>query len=168
MSRRLRNMKIIFLAVAVSGLLCVLLARADDNKIIVKRDRISLFKVPLKCPAAPEIGCGSAAKPILLALEHDSRIKEAWLDRTGTKLVVVGPEDSTRDARFEAVKSVLAADQTKPQELEGEEREAAVKQFESGQRLVSSRRSRSIERAAIGDHCGALNQSVAGKASAFG
>ncbi|MFC0425143.1 hypothetical protein, partial [Chryseobacterium scophthalmum] len=30
---------------------------------------ISFYKTPLVCPAAPQIGCGSKAKPVLLSLE---------------------------------------------------------------------------------------------------
>ena len=36
----------------------------------VNSDQISLFRVPLRCGMAPEIGSGSLARPLLVALEH--------------------------------------------------------------------------------------------------
>lgn len=56
----------------------------------VKADLVSLFQVPLQCPAAPEIACGGRARPILLALESDATISEAWVNRAGNMLAVVG------------------------------------------------------------------------------
>lgn len=52
-------------------------------------ERISFYEVPLVCGAAPEIGCGSRAKPALLELENDPAVKEAWLNRQGTAIAVV-------------------------------------------------------------------------------
>src|SRR5262245_61000613 len=45
---------------------------------------VSVYAVEWQCPAAPGIGCGSHAKPILLQLERDSSVSEAWLNRPGT------------------------------------------------------------------------------------
>lgn len=50
---------------------------------------ITFYETPLVCGAAPEIGCGSRAKPVLLALEKNPAIKEAWLNRPGTIIAVV-------------------------------------------------------------------------------
>ncbi len=52
-------------------------------------DRISVFNVSLQCPAAPQIGCGTASKPILLQLEREPAVAEAWLNRAGTQIAVV-------------------------------------------------------------------------------
>ena len=41
----------------------------DSNKS--KGEAISFYKTPLVCNAAPEIGCGSRAKPALLSLEKN-------------------------------------------------------------------------------------------------
>jgi hypothetical protein len=51
-------------------------------------DRVSVFQVGLQCLAAPQIGCGGEAKPILLKLERDSAVREAWLNRAGTLIAV--------------------------------------------------------------------------------
>jgi hypothetical protein len=43
----------------------------------------------LVCGAAPAIGCGSRAKPLLIDLERQAAIEEAWLNRTGTIVAIV-------------------------------------------------------------------------------
>jgi hypothetical protein len=48
------------------------------------QDTVVFYDVPLVCGAAPSIGCGSRAKPLLIDLEQQPPIKEAWLNRTGT------------------------------------------------------------------------------------
>lgn len=50
---------------------------------------ITFYDAPLVCGAAPSIGCGSRAKPLLLELEQHAAIKEAWLNRTGTIVAIV-------------------------------------------------------------------------------
>jgi hypothetical protein len=52
-------------------------------------EAITFYDVPLVCGAAPSIGCGSRAKPLLIDLEQHSAIKEAWLNRTGTIVAIV-------------------------------------------------------------------------------
>jgi len=52
-------------------------------------ETITFYDVPLVCGAAPSIGCGSRAKPLLVDLEQQSEIKEAWLNRTGTVVAIV-------------------------------------------------------------------------------
>jgi hypothetical protein len=50
---------------------------------------ITFYDVPLVCGAAPAIGCGSRAKPLLMDLEQRTAIKEAWLNRAGTIVAIV-------------------------------------------------------------------------------
>ncbi len=50
---------------------------------------ITFYDVPLVCGAAPAIGCGSRAKPLLMDLEQRTAIKGAWLDRAGTIVAIV-------------------------------------------------------------------------------
>jgi hypothetical protein len=52
-------------------------------------ESITFFDVPLVCAAAPAIGCGSRAKPLLMELEQRTAIKEAWLNRAGTIVAIV-------------------------------------------------------------------------------
>ncbi len=56
---------------------------------MIKNNIISFFKVPFVCNMASNIGCGSRSKPLLLDLENDENIKEAWLNRKGTIIAVV-------------------------------------------------------------------------------
>lgn len=91
--------------------------------------RISLFGVPLQCGSAPEIGCGSRAKPLLLKLEEEPGIAEAWLNGTGTVLAVVGREGSNREAHIKAVESVLEKAKATATELSGEARTRELSSF---------------------------------------
>src|SRR5215475_10838320 len=56
-------------------------------------NKVTLYQVPWRCPAAPQIGCGSHAKPILLRLENYPGVSEAWLNRQGTVLAVIWKAD---------------------------------------------------------------------------
>jgi hypothetical protein len=105
---------------------------AEDTKIAVKTDRVSLFKVALRCEAAPEIGCGSRSKPVLLQLEREPVVTEAWLNETGTVLAVVGKEGSSRESRSETVQSILEKNGVTGTELEGEACQTQLESFISG------------------------------------
>src|SRR6516225_3752411 len=69
--------------------------KSADNEII------TFYDVPLVCGAAPAIGCGSRAKPLLIDLERQSAIKEAWLNRAGTIVAIVwsGPAHTAEVAK---------------------------------------------------------------------
>lgn len=58
-------------------------ARAPD------RGEIGVFQVRLQCEAAPAIGCGVRAKPVLQDLERLPGIREAWLSGAGNLIAVV-------------------------------------------------------------------------------
>ena len=87
-------MKTHLTAVLAGGLLYVPFASGAENAALVTADRISVFQAPLVCPAAPQIGCGSASKPILLDLERQPGVLEAWLNRAGTIIAVVWKAES--------------------------------------------------------------------------
>jgi hypothetical protein len=122
-------MRIQSLTVATPGLLGVMLAFADDGSIQLDNARISLFSVPFECPAAPGLGCGSLSKPVLLELEQQPGIAEAWLNETGTLLAVVGAPGSVPQFRAKAVESVLEQNGANGKELDGENRDAELKDF---------------------------------------
>jgi hypothetical protein len=123
------EMKTYLITVSVSGLFCPLLASANENRSVVTADRISFFKVPLVCPAAPQIGCGIASKPILLRLEQQPGVAEAWLNRAGTQLAVVWKSDSTAETR-QTVTAELKEDRAT--ELDGKARDEAFQDFTAG------------------------------------
>lgn len=83
----------------------------------------AFYRVALECPAAPRIGCGSAAKPILLELEKQG-IREAWLNREGTVIAVVPGEKTER-----IVNRVLEAHEVEGKEVAAAERGAIAESF---------------------------------------
>ena len=100
-----------------------------ENAAATTANRISVFKAPLVCPAAPQIGCGSASKPILLDLERQAGVLEAWLNRAGTIIAVVWKPESNAETRRNVA--------TEPKEdhaveMQGKSRDEAVKDFLSG------------------------------------
>jgi hypothetical protein len=106
------------------------LAISRDAKDQARNDRIRFYKAELVCPAAPQIGCGSASKPILLELEGDRLVSEAWLDRTGRMIAVVWKYNTRARARDKVVESILR--QGKVHEIKGGDRAQALKRFQSG------------------------------------
>jgi hypothetical protein len=128
-------MKAILTTLAIGGLLCCASARAEDTKTLPKNpapERVGLYEVSLVCPAAPQIGCGSAAKPILLALQGEPVVSEAWLNRAGTAMAVVWKEGTKAKVRSAALKKVFEADDLEAKELSGAYREKALKEFLNG------------------------------------
>jgi hypothetical protein len=107
------------------------LSGAEENKTEVIADHISFFTVPLRCEAAPEIGCGSLSKPILLELQREPIIAEAWLNGTGTVMAVVWVVNSSHEARAKAIRTVLEKNGLTVTELDGEARDNELKSFVS-------------------------------------
>ena len=91
-------------------------------------DRISLFEVSLQCPAAPHIGCGTASKPILLQLQQEPGVAEAWLNRAGTEIAVVWKAEADTASRHN-VATKLTDD---AKEVQGQPRDEALKSFLTG------------------------------------
>lgn len=116
------------LLVALTGLASACLAMAADVTK-TQPDRVSLFEVALRCPAALQIGCGSSAKPILLQLEQDPCVSEAWLNRAGTIIAVVWKVDSTSKTRDNA--GALLKERN-AKEIKGESRQKELSTFLSG------------------------------------
>src|SRR5437016_13713761 len=115
-----------FTAVLASGLLYAALTNGAGNALAVTADRISVFKAPLVCPAAPQIGCGSASKPILLDLEKQPGVLEAWLNRAGTIIAVVWKPESDAETRS---KVATGLKEDRATELRGDSRDKTVQDF---------------------------------------
>ena len=49
---------------------------------------LAFYKIALACEAAPSIGCGIRAKPLLADLESNPLVAGAWLSRSGTVLAI--------------------------------------------------------------------------------
>ena len=120
-------MKIRTTIMALGSLLS--LARAESTDTAISPDRITFYEVPLACPAAPEIGCGSRSKPILLQLERENSVAEAWLNRPGTLMAIVWKPEAKRKDRNAAFKAVSKKEELKARELSGAARKKALKEF---------------------------------------
>ena len=110
---------------------CGLMAGADAkaSKEGASKKDVSVYRVPWRCPAALQIGCGSHAKPILLELEQNAGVSEAWLNRQGTAVAVVWKQDAKRKARRNAEKTLKDG---KAWKLSGEAQAKTLADFESG------------------------------------
>jgi copper chaperone CopZ len=102
--------------------------RESSEERKIGSERISLFNVSLQCPAAPHIGCGTASKPILLQLEQEPGVAEAWLNRPGTQIAIVWKPEADAAARGNVVAKLT--DDAK--EMESEHRDEALQGFLSG------------------------------------
>lgn len=94
-------------------------------------DRVTFYQVPLVCSAAPAIGCGSRAKPILVELERSPLVAAAWLNNSGTIIAVVWREAGKKDARTEWIKSTMSKKNLPVAELTGDAHDQALKSFSS-------------------------------------
>lgn len=121
-------MKTQFILILASGFLYASSVSATENKSATP-DHISVFKAPLVCPAAPQIGCGSASKPVLLDLERQPGVLEAWLNRAGTKIAVIWKPDADAAIRDKIVAELKEDHVT---ELDGKSRDEAINDFLSG------------------------------------
>ena len=99
----------------------------------ISSDQVSFYRVPLACPAVRNLGCGSAAKPVLLALEKKGTIREAWLDHPGTTLAIVWKKDVDSSRRTAELQSISDDHGISLHELNGAQREQDLKSFESRQ-----------------------------------
>ncbi|GEM_PF-395282 len=94
------------------------------------KSNISFYKVPLVCAAAPQIGCGSKAKPVLLSLENKNDVvTEAWLNRTGTVIAVVWKENTTPDLRTSVANAVFTENKLNVTAVSGEEEKTLMADF---------------------------------------
>lgn len=100
-------------------------------------DQMTVFQVALKCLAAPQIGCGGEAKPILQKLERESAVRKAWLNRAGTLIAVVWKSKSNAQLILQTQQDLesrlrAAGRDGDVRELQGEARDQAVKELQSG------------------------------------
>jgi len=102
----------------------------DDTKPrLAAPSTVNFFKVSLQCLAAPQIGCGSVSKPILLQLEKEQGVLEAWLNRAGTTIAVVWKAGADAGMR-RSVTAELEEDHAT--EIQGPSRDETLKDFLSG------------------------------------
>ena len=90
-----------------------------NDKAKSKEPVITFYDVPLVCPGAPEIGCGTKAKPILLEMEKNAAIKEAWLNRVGTVIAVVWNENASSELRITTADAIFKENKMDVKLVEG-------------------------------------------------
>ncbi len=91
-----------------------------------KSQAITFYDVALVCDAVPEIGCGSRAKPVLLEMEKNRSIKEAWLNRGGTLYAIVWAD---KDKTKQIAKPIFEKYKVKFKKLNGQEAEKLFSAF---------------------------------------
>jgi hypothetical protein len=92
-------------------------------------DQVNFYEVPMRCPASRNLGCGSSAKPILLALEKKGTIQEAWLNYPGTTLAIVWKKGVTTAERATEMRSEAEEWHMPLRELTGNLRDAILSSF---------------------------------------
>ena len=75
--------------------LTLIIANSNNTPENARKELVIFYEVPLVCGAAPDIGCGSRAKPVFIEIEKHKNVKEAWLNRSGTVIAVVGGPSMT-------------------------------------------------------------------------
>jgi hypothetical protein len=95
----------------------------------ISAGQVSFYTVPLACHAARGLGCGSLAKPVLLALEKKDTVREAWLDHAGTTLAIVWKPGTSAEARLAEIQSVADGHGISLHELRGEQRDESWASF---------------------------------------
>jgi len=123
-------MKIFVAAITIQGLIVSALIGSASGADPLSKKHIGLYEVNLVCPAARHIGCGSASKPILLQLESEPGVDEAWLNRAGTMVAVVWKEAGSTKQHAKVVRAVLK--ERSLREVSGKTREQTLKSFLSG------------------------------------
>lgn len=93
---------------------------------------VSFYRVPLMCRAARGLGCGSAAKPVLLALEQRPEVAEAWLNQTGEILAVVWSTAQASVSRPNLIAQVAKDAGISMTLLTAAERDATITGFRAG------------------------------------
>lgn len=122
---------ILTVALTCSSLLAI--QRAVAAPRADRSDDTAFYQVPLMCPAARGLGCGSRAKPLLLALEKTAVVEQAWLDRTGQTLAVIWSRSSATAERAAALAVISDAHSVSMDELIGPDREVALRGFHAGE-----------------------------------
>lgn len=120
-------------SVCCSWLACFGLILAGDPGTAAGDDTargVTFYTVPLVCGAAPHIGCGGRAKPVLLELEKHGDVDEAWLNRAGTLLAVVWKDSSDPVGRDRTIQAVFEKHEMAANAVEGKEYRKLLKEFQ--------------------------------------
>lgn len=99
-----------------------------------KENEITFYKVPLVCKAAPEIGCGPRAIPVILELEKSPLVKEVWFNRPGTVIAVVWRDDYAAEQKASTAADVFKANKMDVSQISGKEYKVLLSDFVKNKR----------------------------------
>lgn len=107
--------------------------KINEESVKINND-VSFYEVPLVCAAAPQIGCGSKARPVLSELERkNTAVSEAWLNREGTVIAVVWQKGVSSKLRKATAESVFGENNMQVTGLSGREYKNALSDFSNKQ-----------------------------------
>ncbi len=86
---------------------------------IGENDNTSYYEVGLVCNAAPNIGCGSRSKPVLLALNRQDEIKEAKLNKEGTIISIDWEDNVSINTRHLIADKIYKSNKVDVNEING-------------------------------------------------
>lgn len=95
------------------------------------RGEVSVFQVRLRCEAAPDIGCGVRAKPVLQDLERVPSIREARLNRAGNLIAVARTPTTSGAEGVDPALAVFRKHRISVEALRGERFAKALNDFAS-------------------------------------
>lgn len=116
-------------AIFAISLSCWAFVSIVSNDFEVPEEGITFHEVPLVCNAAPDIGCGSRSKPILLEFQDEPTIKEAWLNREGTVVAIVWEKGTNYNTK--AVPAIFEKHNSRFKTLTGKDYERELASFRS-------------------------------------
>ncbi len=129
-------MKVLTTILIGACLLCAVLLLnlcfGGETTKVANSGEVSFYLVPLVCGAAPQIGCGGRSKPILLSLEDNTQIREAWLNREGTTIAVVWDNNADATKRDEIASSIFKTYELRAEKISGKDHNALFKNFREG------------------------------------
>jgi cation transport ATPase len=104
----------------------------------IAAELITLFGVPLECPAAKGLACGGRARPVLAQLEAVRNVAGAWVNYPGSRIAIAWKDSASRAEAVEKVKLIFQSAELEAVELEGASREGALKDFLSESKWYQS------------------------------
>jgi copper chaperone CopZ len=119
-------------AINKTGFSASLAEEPHSSDETINSSEVTFYQVPLVCGAAPQIGCGGRSKPILLSLEDNPHIREAWLNREGTAIAVVWENNADASKRDDITSSIFKTYELRAEKINGKDHDALFKNFLKG------------------------------------
>ncbi len=90
------------------------------------------YEVPFGCSVKEGLGCGSAAKPVLLDLVKYKSVETAWLNRPGTVMAIVWKRRTTKEKQRAILKDAFSDWGFVPDQVDMAQYQAVFDSFKSG------------------------------------